>query len=65
MQSTGALVKGSEKMPIRYTVHSLKSVVFAENIIQGWVDLAPYSGEKSSAFGHAESTMFSSEALGK
>ncbi|MDO6514305.1 hypothetical protein [Neptuniibacter sp. 2_MG-2023] len=64
----GVGVLGSEENPIRYTVHSLKSVVFVENgknIIQSWVNLKPYSGERSPVFGNTEPAMSSSEALGK
>lgn len=64
----GVGVLGSEKKPIRYTVHSLKSVIFVENeknIIQNWVNLEPHSGERSPAFGNTEPTMSSGEALDK
>jgi hypothetical protein len=63
----GVGVLGSEQCPIRFTVHSLKSVVFVENgknIIQNWVNLEPYMGDRSPAFGNTQPTMSSSEALG-
>ena len=62
----GVGVLGSEEKPIRYTVHSLKSVVFVEdgkNIIQSWVNLEPYLGERSPAFGNTAPTMVSIEAF--
>lgn len=53
-------VLGSKDKPIRYTVHSLKSVVFVKdgmNIIQSWVNLEPYHGKRSPAFGDSPPTM--------
>lgn len=64
----GAGIVASEGNPIRYTVHSQKSVIFTEsckNIIQSWLNLEPYSGERSPAFGNTEPTMSSIEALPK
>jgi len=62
----GVGIKGSEENPTRYTVHSLKSAIFVQNeknIIQSWVNLTPYSGDRSPAFGNTEPTMSSTEAL--
>ena len=53
-------VLGSKDKPIRYTVHSLKSVVFVKdgiNIIQSWVNLEPYHGKRLPAFGDSPPTM--------
>lgn len=64
----GVGVLASEANPIRYTVHSLKSVVFVgngKNVIQSWVNLERYSGERSPAFGNTDPTMDSGEALSK
>lgn len=64
----GVGVIASEDNPIRYIVHSIKSVIFVEenkNIIQSWVNIAPYSGDRSPAFGNEQPTMSSKEALVK
>ncbi|MGY6273934.1 hypothetical protein ACH5Y9_09990 [Methylomonas sp. BW4-1] len=56
----------SENNPIRYLVHSIKTTIFMENeinIIQSWVNLEPYDGDRSPAFGNTEPTMSSKEAL--
>lgn len=61
-------ILASEENPIRYTVHSQKSVIFTQNsknIIQSWVNLSPYAGDRSPAFGKTEPTMSSREALAK
>ncbi len=55
----------SEQDPIRYTVHSLKTTILVEgevNIIQAWVNVEPYTGDRSPAFGNTEPTMTSREA---
>lgn len=65
---SGVGVLASEGEPIRYTVHSLKSSIYVKdgkNIIQSWVNLTPYIGDRSPAFGNTEPTMSSKEALTK
>ena len=56
----------SEKKPIRYLVHSIKTTIFVENginIIQLWVNLQPYYGNRSPVFSDTDPLMTSKEAL--
>ena len=56
----------SEDKPIRYLVHSIKTTIFVENginIIQFWINLEPYRGNRSPAFGDTDPSMTSKEAL--
>lgn len=56
----------SEERPIRYLVHSIKNTIFVEgntNIIQTWLNLEPFHGDRSPAFGNSDPTMNSKEAL--
>ncbi len=64
----GVGVIASEANPIRYTVHSIKTVIFTEdghNVVQTGINLDPYSGNRSPAFGSTEPTMTTGEALGR
>ena len=63
----GVGVIASEEDPIRYSVHSKKTVVRIEdgkNIIRTGLNLEPFSGDRSPAFGDTEPTMTWKEALG-
>jgi len=56
----------SEEKPVRYIVHSIKAIIFVENdvnYIQSWVNLEPFDGERSPAFGASDPTMKSRDAL--
>ena len=56
----------SEDNPIRYLIHSIKTTIYVEgnsNIIQTWLNLEPFDGERSPAFGCSDPTMSSNEAL--
>ena len=62
----GVGVLASEDDPIRYTVHSVKSTIFVENGInqvQTFLNLEPFEGDRSPAFGETEPTMTNREAL--
>ena len=62
----GVGVIASEENPIRYTLHSTKTIVREENgtlLVQVGYNLEPFEGDRSPAFGNTEPTMFWSEAL--
>lgn len=57
---------GSEEKPVRYVIHSIKTTIFVENkvnVIQTWLNLKPYKGDRSPAFGNSDPTMTSKQAL--
>jgi hypothetical protein len=62
----GVGVIASEEKPIRYVVHSSKTVVRQEAgrlLIQVGFNLEPFEGDRSPAFGDTEPTLTWSEAL--
>lgn len=62
----GVGVLASEDDPVRYTVHSIKSTVFVENgvnLVQTFLNLKPFGGDRSPAFGTSEPTMKNREVL--
>jgi len=64
LRSVGVIA--SEENPIRYTVHSMKTVILVRNgrnIVQTGINLDPFAGDRSPAFGNTEPTMTTQEAL--
>ena len=52
-QRIDGTILGSEKQPIRFTIHSIKHVIKVEgdqNIVQTGLNLKPFTGRRSPAF---------------
>lgn len=62
----GVGIIASEENPVRYTIHSIKTVLWVDNgknIIQTGLNLEPFLDERSPAFGDKKPTMTWKEAL--